>query len=220
MTVPPRLRNEPSHEDAANRLRSLAGTSPSGIAGGVSIRSSKASTQNRSPASSMSTMRPAARRAATIFQPPIDPERSSTTTTSRGALDGSAGGTRVSDQVPSSASVASAPAASATSSADDDSRPWSRRKRSTKSRSARAPDSTRSRARPSAAGASTAVGSEARRSETGRPAPSTDREICRSGRSSASVSSGGVTRDASGTASVSRATPEPVWSPPTGWPVV
>ncbi|EUA15370.1 hypothetical protein I546_0249 [Mycobacterium kansasii 732] len=45
-------------------------------------------------------------------------------------------------------------------------------------------------------------------------------EICRSGRSSSSASRGGVSRDASGTTSVSRATPGPVWSPGSGVPAV
>ena len=45
---------------------------------------SKVSTANRSPVVSVSTMRAAARRAATIFQPPMLPERSRTRTTSRG----------------------------------------------------------------------------------------------------------------------------------------
>ena len=51
---------------------------------GVSIRSSKAKTANRSDSFRVSIMRAIARRAATIFQPLMLPERSSTKTTSRG----------------------------------------------------------------------------------------------------------------------------------------
>jgi hypothetical protein len=42
------------------------------------------SNANQSAALSVSTMRAAARRAATIFQPPMLPERSKTSTRSRG----------------------------------------------------------------------------------------------------------------------------------------
>jgi hypothetical protein len=89
-----------------NRLASLAVVSPDPSPVGRSTRSSKASTANRSAAVSVSTIRAAARRAATIFQPPMLPERSSSSTTSRGR-GGAAlvGGSRVSRNVPSSPSA-------------------------------------------------------------------------------------------------------------------
>ena len=72
-----------------------------GSPSGVSISSSKLSTAKRSAAVSVSTMRAAARRAAVIFQPPMLPERSRTSTTSRGRVAPvGSGGSTVSRNVP------------------------------------------------------------------------------------------------------------------------
>ena len=69
---------------------------------------SKASSAKRSRSVSVSTMRATARRAATIFQPAMLPERSSTNTTSLGVTAPvPAGGTRVSTKVPRPPSASS-----------------------------------------------------------------------------------------------------------------
>ncbi len=127
-----------------------AGPSPS--SGGVSTRLSKASTPNRSRSVSVSTIRATARRAATIFQPPMLPDRSSTNTTSRGvAASAPTGGSRVSAKVP-------CPALGVL---DGGQRRWSPtaepvRSRSTKSRLARSPGSTLTVLTPSRSSSTTA----------------------------------------------------------------
>ena len=91
------------YSTARNRLRSVAAASPSASPGGVSITLSKAKTQNRSESFSVSIIRAMARRAATIFQPSMLPDRSSTNATARGRElppADSSGGTIVRANVP------------------------------------------------------------------------------------------------------------------------
>ena len=171
-------------------------------AGGVSMRSSKARTVKRSRSVSVSTMRAAARRAATIFQPAMLPERSSTNTTSRGRRGACAvaGGTRVSRKVPSSPvgvgrqrQRVGSQSRCADAEAQDEVavEPLARLQRCAARRASRRLDAR--------AGWS---GNRASGSPAGSMSTSSDR---RTGLGKPGSSTGGVMREASGTASVSAA---------------
>jgi hypothetical protein len=175
---------------------------------------SKASTAKRSSPPSVSMIRAAARRAATIFQPPIEPERSRTSTTSRPFSGASpVGGSTVRAKVPPCSS-SSGSTASAVVTADSS----PTRSRNRKSRSARSPGFSRIR-RPVPASSIAVACSVDRTPASGRPAESTSTSRDRStGFGKPGSSTGGEMRDASGTSSVSSAVPSPTCSPSTGRP--
>ena len=174
---------------------------------------SKASSANRSRSVSESIIRATARRAATIFQPAMLPERSSTNTRSLGvATAAPTGGSRVRAKVPWPPSASSAAVTAVLTASEPVAM------RSTKSRSARSPGSTRSVRMPSRASSTTACRLD-RTAPTSRPAGSIRTLIDRStGLGKPGSSTGGEILEASGTASVSGSVPCPTGSPSSGDP--
>ena len=163
-----------------------------------------------------SMIRAAARRAATIFQPSMLPDRSSTTMTSRprAASLRAAGGTTVTCQVPlvgSSSSAVTTAIAAVTSAATP--------KRSTTSRLSRSPGCKVTVTAPSpSAVAATSCRLEEIASGVSPGPLSRARSATRTGLFRPGSRTGGVTRDASGTSSVSDAHPSPTQGPGSGSP--
>ena len=182
-------------------------------AGGVSTTLSKASSPKRSRSVSESTIRATARRAATIFQPAMLPDRSRTNTRSLGVTAPvPTGGSRVRAKVPRPPSASSTAVTAVVTAAEPV------RARSTKSRLARSPGSTLTSLPPSRSSVTTACRLE-RRAPRSRPAGSIRTLIDRStGLGKPGSSTGGVIREASGTASVSGSVPGPTGSPSSGDP--
>ena len=213
ISVPPRAPSRERNSTAWKRAWSPATCRPSPSSGGASIALSKASSAKRSRPVSPSTIRATARRAATIFQPPMLPDRSSTNTRSLGVTTSvPTGGSRVRAKVPCPPSASSA-AVTAVETADEP--VWSR---STKSRLARSPGSALTVLMPSRS-SSTTVCRLDRTAPSSRPAGSIRTLIDRStGFGKPGSSTGGVILEASGTASVSGSVPDPTGSPSSGAP--
>ena len=154
-------------------------------------------------------IRAAARRAATIFQPPMLPDRSSTSTTSRGRPAGaSAGGSTVSANVPSP--LPSASGTTASEAVSDSAVPSPNRSR--KSRSARSPGLSRTTSRSPICSSVTTCRLDRTAPRVSPAGSSSIWAESGTGFGKPGSSTGGVIRDASGTASVSGAVPSP-----TGW---
>jgi hypothetical protein len=178
----------------------VASTSRGSGSGSTAL--SNAIAQNRSREVSVSIIRAAARRAATIFQPRMLPERSITNTTSRGfaATEVVLGGTIVRANAPPLPDGSSAHTSVVCSAAP------SIRQRTMKSRSSRSPGWT-SMTWASRRDTTTAWRLDA----TSRIAPSSSatRSPSRTGFGQPGSSTGGEIREASGTRSVSGARPSP-----------